>query len=67
MSLTFVDLFCGAGGSSLGLSNAGLTLKLAANHWQRAIDTHAANFPHAEHLCADVSNYDMRRLPAADE
>ncbi|GAA2690577.1 MULTISPECIES: DNA cytosine methyltransferase [Actinosynnema] len=66
MSLTFTDIFCGAGGSSIGLSAAGFTLKLAANHWARAIDTHAANFPDAEHLCADVSNYPMRSLPRTD-
>ena len=66
MSLTFTDIFCGAGGSSIGLSAAGFELKLAANHWQRAIDTHAANFADAEHLCADVNNYDMRRLPRTD-
>jgi len=39
---------------------------LAANHWQRAIETHAANFTYAEHVCADVNNYDMRRLPTTD-
>lgn len=66
MSLTFTDIFCGAGGTSLGFAGAGFTLKLAANHWQRAIDTHAANFRDAEHLCADVNNYDMRRLPRTD-
>lgn len=61
--LTYTDIFCGAGGSSIGLTEAGLKLKLAANHWDRAIETHSANFRDAEHLCADVSNYDMRRLP----
>ena len=66
MSLTFTDIFCGAGGSSIGLTAAGFELKLAANHWQRAIDTHAANFRDADHLCADVNNYDMRRLPRTD-
>jgi DNA (cytosine-5)-methyltransferase 1 len=66
MSLTFTDIFCGAGGSSIGLTAAGLELTLAANHWQRAIETHAANFRDAEHLCADVNNYDMRRLPKTD-
>lgn len=66
MSLTFTDIFCGAGGSSIGLAAAGFQLKLAANHWDRAITTHSANFPDAEHLCADVSNYDMRRLPRTD-
>jgi DNA (cytosine-5)-methyltransferase 1 len=63
MSLDFTDIFCGAGGSSIGLVAAGLELKLAANHWDRAIATHAENFPAADHLVADVSNYDMRRLP----
>lgn len=66
MTLTFTDIFCGAGGSSIGLAAAGFDLKLAANHWDRAIETHAANFTAADHLCADVSNYDMRRLPSTD-
>lgn len=66
MSITYTDIFCGAGGSSIGLTAAGLELKLAANHWDRAIETHSANFPDAEHLIADVSNYDMRRLPHTD-
>lgn len=66
MSLTFVDLFCGAGGASAGLEKAGLTLRLGANHWDRAIETHAANFPDAEHLLADINHVDMRRLPRAD-
>lgn len=61
--LKFVDIFCGAGGSSIGLTAAGYELLLAANHWPTAIDTHAANFTKAEHLCADVNNYDFRYLP----
>ncbi|MEV5142896.1 DNA cytosine methyltransferase [Streptomyces sp. NPDC052727] len=66
MSLTFTDLFCGAGGSSTGLVAAGLELRLAANHWKRAVETHAANHRDADHLCADINNYDMRRLPKTD-
>ncbi|MER7577377.1 DNA cytosine methyltransferase [Streptomyces sp. NPDC126514] len=66
MSLTFTDLFCGAGGSSTGLVAAGLELRLAANHSAVAIETHAANHPDAEHLCADIDHYDMRRLPRTD-
>lgn len=57
------DIFAGAGGSAIGLVAAGLNLKLAANHSRRAITTHAANFVHSEHLIADVTNYDMRKLP----
>lgn len=66
MTYTLTDLFCGAGGASEGLTRAGFDLKLAANHWQTAIDTHAANFPHAEHWCEDVNKVDMRRLPRTD-
>ncbi|MFD0440617.1 DNA cytosine methyltransferase [Streptomyces chartreusis] len=66
MSLTFTDMYAGAGGSSTGLVNAGLELKLAANHWQVAVDTHTANHPEAEHLCAEMEYYDMRRLPRTD-
>lgn len=66
MSYTLTDLFCGAGGASRGLTRAGFSLTLAANHWKVAIDTHSANFPHAEHLCSDINNLDMRSLPRTD-
>jgi DNA (cytosine-5)-methyltransferase 1 len=61
------DLFCGAGGSSTGLRQAcevlGLTLDLiAVNHWDIAIDTHSANHPDAEHLCANLDNVDPRKI-----
>lgn len=64
--IRFVDIFCGAGGEAIGLEDAGMELVLGANHWNRAIETHSWNFPHADHLCADVSNYDMRKLPPAE-
>jgi DNA (cytosine-5)-methyltransferase 1 len=66
MGLTFTDIFCGAGGSSVGLTGAGLELVTAANHWARAIETHSANFPDAEHLCEDIDKYDLRRLRRTD-
>ena len=66
MTLTVTDLFCGAGGASSGLVEAGLDVVLAANHWKTAIDTHSANHPGTEHLCADINNLDMRRLPRTD-
>ncbi len=40
MSVTVTDLFCGAGGSSVGATAAGMTLAVAANHWRTAIDVH---------------------------
>ena len=55
------DLFCGAGGTSAGLTLAahrlGLTLDLVAvNHWQTAVDTHTRNHPWARHVCADLAS-----------
>ncbi|MYT68375.1 MULTISPECIES: DNA cytosine methyltransferase [unclassified Streptomyces] len=61
--LDFTDMFCGAGGSATGLVEAGYILRLAANHDPVSIRTHVANHPMAEHICADLNNYDKRRLP----
>lgn len=66
MTATVTDLFCGAGGSSLGAAGAGLELRLAANHWQTAIDVHQAHFPDAAHDIADISQVDPRRYPRTD-
>jgi DNA (cytosine-5)-methyltransferase 1 len=63
--LTSIHLLCGAGGCSHGYAAAGWRVVLGANHWDRAIETHAANFPDAEHLCVDLNHYDMRHLPKA--
>jgi DNA (cytosine-5)-methyltransferase 1 len=59
---SWTDFFCGAGGASTGLVQAGFHIATAANHWSVAIDTHGSNHPDTEHLCADINNYDMRRL-----
>jgi DNA (cytosine-5)-methyltransferase 1 len=67
MTLTVTDLFCGAGGSSLGAEAVpGVRLVMAANHWETAIDVHQANFPDAGHDCADISQADPRRYPVTD-
>lgn len=61
--LDVTDLFCGGGGSAKGLAEAGYWLRYAANHSPVNIATHSANFPDAEHLCADINLLDKRRLP----
>jgi DNA (cytosine-5)-methyltransferase 1 len=67
MALTLIDFFCGAGGSSQGaVAVPGVTARLAANHWARAIETHAANFPATEHYQGDIHDADVARFPAAD-
>ncbi len=59
---TVTDLFCGAGGSSLGAELAGGELRLALNHWPRAIETHSTNFDHADHDCNDISALTTARI-----
>jgi len=69
MKQTFevVDMFCGAGGESTGIMQAAdeLDMKinlLAINHWERAIETHSANHPSAEHLCQTVERIDPTQV-----
>ena len=39
MSYKTIDLFCGAGGFSLGFEMAGFETKLAIDKWDHAINT----------------------------
>ena len=66
LDITVTDLFCGAGGSSIGAEASGARLVMAANHWRLAIETHNSNFPNADHDCADVSQVNPRRYPRTD-
>ncbi|WP_254921715.1 DNA cytosine methyltransferase [Halorubrum sp. Ea1] len=54
-----VDLFCGAGGTLEGLSQAcdDLSVELqvtAVNHWETAIETHKRNHPNGDHHVSKV-------------
>jgi len=65
--LTVADYFCGAGGSSTGMEQVpGVRVRIASNHWQLAVDTHNANFPHADHDREDITRIDPRRHPRTD-
>jgi DNA (cytosine-5)-methyltransferase 1 len=64
--MRFIDLLCGAGGLSTGFVEAGGELVLGINHWDVCLRTHAANHPTAEHLRADLTDFQMRYLPKAD-
>ncbi|MEC4616294.1 DNA cytosine methyltransferase [Tsukamurella tyrosinosolvens] len=64
MTITLADFYCGAGGSSTGaMMVPGVELKAAINHWDRAIETHAANHPQAKHIMADVTQYEPSLFP----
>jgi DNA (cytosine-5)-methyltransferase 1 len=52
---TFVDLFSGAGGLSLGLVQAGWKCLVAIDSWDDAVKTYRLNFPDHEVLHSDVS------------
>lgn len=60
---SWLDGFAGAGGSSTGIHDAGGRVGIAINHWPLAVDVHAANFRTTDHLCADISQHDPRRVP----
>ncbi len=70
MKLSIVDMFCGGGGESTGLIEAAhdynFDVNLSAiNHWERAIETHSANYPFAEHLRANVQDVKPESLKAS--
>lgn len=66
MGITVTDMFCGAGGSSTGAVLAGAAVRLAMNHWKRAIETHNTNHPNTDHALADISQADPRYYPRTD-
>lgn len=52
---TFIDLFSGCGGLSLGFEFAGYRNVVAIDFWQDALTTYAYNRAGANTLCADLS------------
>lgn len=66
MSVTFKDLFCGAGGSTVGVEQAGGHVAVALNHWPVATDLYSRRHPNTRTDCADVSQADPRRYVRTD-
>lgn len=44
--MRIVDVFCGCGGLSLGLQNAGFKIVASFDHWDKAVDVYNENFDH---------------------
>lgn len=44
--LTAIDLFCGCGGMSKGLSDAGINVVLGIDIWDKAVESYNSNFDH---------------------
>ncbi|HEY9736921.1 MAG TPA: DNA cytosine methyltransferase [Trichocoleus sp.] len=64
--VTAIDNFCGAGGSTCGLKQAGIQVVHAANHWAKAIETHNTNHPEVDHSCVDLHVADPRYFPKTE-
>lgn len=68
--LLYVDLFCGAGGTSTGVESASCYNEPCAkviacvNHDAKAIASHAANHPDALHFTEDIRTLDLTDLIA---
>lgn len=52
--LTALDFFCGGGGFSEGLIQAGIHVERAYDHWQPAVKTHQMNHPDTEVMYKDI-------------
>lgn len=62
--LRAVDLFCGAGGTSQGAEQSGAArVVCAVNHWNIAVETHSANFPHARHINSRLDQVNPGECP----
>ena len=65
--VTWTDLFCGGGGSSLGLHHVpGFRVKYALNHWDLAIQAHQANFPDTDHEVTLIEDVHPSRFGRTD-
>ncbi|MCS3083772.1 DNA cytosine methyltransferase [Bacteroides ovatus] len=68
MKLLYIDLFCGAGGTSTGVEKARLENEQCAkviacvNHDKNAIASHAANHPDALHFTEDIRTLNLSPL-----
>ena len=65
--LTYIDLFCGCGGFSLGMQRAGFHELAAIDFCPEAISTFRANFPHprTDHIIqADLTKFGSEQLDA---
>lgn len=59
---TFIDLFSGCGGLSLGFEMAGFTGILAIDNWKDALTTYACNRKDTRTLCGDLATLDPFKI-----
>ena len=60
-----IDLFCGAGGASCGMHQAGVDVVAAVDQNEQALETHEENLP-GETINHDLADVDLSILPETD-
>lgn len=61
LKIYWIDLFCGAGGTSSGihLANPNTTVLACVNHDANAIKSHEENHPNAHHFTEDIRDFNV--------
>jgi DNA-cytosine methyltransferase len=59
--LNVIDLFCGCGGMSKGLTEAGLNIIAGIDIWEKAIENYNKNFEHKAY-CEDLINLNPEKF-----
>ena len=68
IKLLYIDLFCGAGGTTTGVEQAELNGQACAkviacvNHDVNAIASHQANHPNTLHFTEDIRSLDLTKI-----
>jgi hypothetical protein len=52
--LNAIDLFCGCGGMSKGLTESGIHVLAGIDIWDKAVESYRSNFSH-QAICADLT------------
>lgn len=66
--MVYIDLFCGAGGTTTGVDKARFNkqnlaiVALGINHDRVAIESHQANHPHTLHLIEDIRDVNLEPI-----
>jgi DNA (cytosine-5)-methyltransferase 1 len=63
VTLNVIDLFCGCGGMSKGLTDAGLNVIAGIDIWDKAVESYNQNFEHKAY-CADLTQLPPEKFNA---
>ena len=61
-TIDFYDFFCGCGGTSLGMQNAGLNVRCGIDIDRDSRDTYCRNFPNAKFIFGDIREISVSNI-----